>query len=115
MNNEEDSVILEEFESSVNDSRVSEILSYLRSIYKELSKCGYEKYLSFDLGMVHRLDYYTGIIFDGFVYGSGKTVLSGGRYDNLIAKFGRNLNAVGFGLSIDEVFDVVKAMKKGGN
>ncbi len=115
MNNEEDSAILKEFEETVNDSRISDILSYLRSIYVELSKCGYEKYLSFDLGMVHRLDYYTGIIFDGFVYGSGRTVLSGGRYDNLIAKFGRDLNAVGFGLSVDEIFDVVKTIKKGEN
>lgn len=115
MNNPEDSEILEVFEKTVNDERVSEILSYLRTIYKELCKCGYEKYLSFDLGMVHRLDYYTGIIFDGLVYGSGKTVLSGGRYDNLISKFGRDLNAVGFGLSIDEVFDVVKTSKKGEN
>ena len=115
MNNEDDVNSLNEFEATVNDERVTEILSYLRSIYKELSKCGYEKYLSFDLGMVHRLDYYTGIIFGGFVYGSGRTVLSGGRYDNLIAKFGRDLNAVGFGLSIDEVFDVVKTSKKGDN
>ena len=107
--------ILDIFENTVNDDRVSEILVYLRTIYKELYKCGYEKYLSFDLGMVHRIDYYTGIIFDGFVHGSGKTVLSGGRYDNLISKFGRDLNAVGFGLSIDEVFDVVKTSKKGEN
>ena len=115
MNNAEDAQILDEFEKAVNDERVTEILTYLKTIYKELCKCGYCKYLSFDLGMVHRIDYYTGIIFDGFVYGSGKTVLSGGRYDNLISKFGRDLNAVGFGLSVDEVFDVVKTSKKGDN
>lgn len=115
LDNGEDSSILKEFELAVNNENVSEVLNYLRYIYEELSKCGYSKYLSFDLGMVKRLDYYTGIIFDGFVYGSGKTVLSGGRYDNLISKFGRDLNAVGFGLSIDEVFDVVKTSKGGNN
>lgn len=112
MNSCEDLNELTKFEETVGDERVSGILSYLGSIFKELSNCGYGKYLSFDLGMVHRLDYYTGIIFDGFVYGSGQTVLSGGRYDNLIAEFGRDLNAVGFGLNVDEIFDIVKSNKR---
>lgn len=46
------------------------------------------------------MDYYTGITFRGLVPGLGWPVLSGGRYDDLVANFGRPLAAVGFGLSV---------------
>ena len=46
---------------------------------------GYEKYVSFDLGMVNHFDYYTGIIFRGYTYGTGDAIGKGGRYDNLLA------------------------------
>lgn len=112
MTNSGDADNLLEFEKEVGSNQVSEILNYIRTVFKELSSCGYEKYLSFDLGMVHRLDYYTGVIFDGFVYGSGRTVLSGGRYDNLICKYGRDLSAIGFGLNIEDTFDILKMAKR---
>ena len=47
--------------------------------------------------------YYTGIIFRGYFEGVGVTVLSGGRYDNLIARFGRDIPAVGFSIKIDSL------------
>ena len=36
-------------------------------------------YVRFDLGMVHQIDYYTGVVFRGYVEGAGDAVLSGGR------------------------------------
>ena len=64
--------------------------------------------LTFDLGMVPGVNYYTGIIFRGYFEGVGVTVLSGGRYDNLIARFGRDIPAVGFSIKIDSLLDVVE-------
>ncbi len=58
--------------------------------------------------MVPRLDYYTGIIFRGYVQGVGNTVLSGGRYDNLIKVFGRDEKAIGFSINIDCLIQLVK-------
>lgn len=82
-------------------------LSYLEKIYEELKSLGYEKSITFDLGMVPRLNYYTGIIFRGFVDGVGATVLSGGRYDDLISRFGRDCPAVGFSINLDTLLSVI--------
>lgn len=54
-----------------------------------------------DLGLVHKKDYYTGIIFRGYVEGYGQPVLSGGRYDTLLGDFGRDAAAVGFGVNVE--------------
>lgn len=98
--------ILEEGEKySVNNETLNAI-KYLKNIYNVLDKLGYGDKLTFDLGIVPRLNYYTGIIFKGYVEGVGVTVLRGGRYDNLIARFGRDLPAVGFSINIDPLLQL---------
>ena len=62
-----------------------------------------EQYVTFDLGMVGQLHYYTGIIFRGYADGSGYSILSGGRYDNLVAQYGVAMPAVGMALKLNEV------------
>lgn len=78
-------------------------LSYLRELYDILSAAGYGQYLRFDLGLVHQIDYYTGVVFRGYVEGAGDAVLSGGRYDTLMGDFGRNAPATGFAVDVDAV------------
>ena len=55
----------------------------------------------FDLGLVQRNDYYTGVVFSAYIPGEGEAVLSGGRYDSLLDWFGQPMPAVGFALKID--------------
>ncbi|MCD7918473.1 MAG: ATP phosphoribosyltransferase regulatory subunit [Clostridiales bacterium] len=81
----------------------SATLDYLRELYAMLVAAGYGDYIRFDLGMVHRLNFYTGVIFRGYVQGAGEEVLSGGRYDNLVAAFGRPAQATGFTVNVDVV------------
>lgn len=76
-------------------------LEYLQQLYQALCQMGLEKQVQIDLGMVHRNEYYTGVIFRGYVAGSGEMVVSGGRYDTLLARFGSALPAIGFGISVD--------------
>ncbi len=78
-------------------------VDYLSSLYDELSAAGYGQYIRFDLGMVHQIDYYTGVVFRGYVEGAGDAVLSGGRYDNLVGVFGREAQATGFAVDVDAV------------
>ena len=54
-----------------------------------------------DLGLVHEMDYYTGIMFRGYLGGAGAAILAGGRYNALCAKFGRDLPAAGFGIDVE--------------
>lgn len=78
-------------------------LSYLRELYEALSAAGCGEYIRFDLGLVHQIDYYTGVIFRGYARGAGAPVLSGGRYDNLLGAFGRPAPAIGFAVDVDLV------------
>ena len=81
----------------------SAALVYLRQLYAALCKAGYGDHIRFDLGMVHQIDYYTGLVFRGYVEGAGDAVLSGGRYDKLVEAFGREAPATGFAVDVDAV------------
>ena len=81
----------------------SAALVYLRQLYTALSKAGYGEHIRFDLGLVHQIDYYTGVVFRGYVEGAGDAVLSGGRYDKLVETFGRPAPATGFAVDVDAV------------
>ena len=83
-------------------------IEYLEKLADALEALGYGDRITFDLGMVPRLDYYTGIIFKGYADGVGTTVLSGGRYDNLIAKFGNDTPAIGFSINLDSMLNIMK-------
>lgn len=57
----------------------------------------------YDLGLVRSIDYYTGVIFQVYDPGHGQPLGGGGRYDNLLANFGRPLPAVGFALNVERL------------
>lgn len=78
-------------------------LDYLRKLHWALVGAGLGDSIRYDLGLVHQLDYYTGVIFRGYAQGAGAPVLSGGRYDNLLGTFGRPAPAVGFAVNVDLV------------
>lgn len=92
--------VLEEAESLAG---VSDSIDYLKLLYGELKAAGYGEFVRFDLGLVHQIDYYTGVVFRGYVEGAGSPVLSGGRYDNLVERFGCKAEATGFAVDVDAV------------
>lgn len=75
----------------------------LRTLVDALVAAGLGERIAVDLGEVRGLDYYTGLVFRIFAPGLGFEVGSGGRYDGLLARFGRPLPAVGFMLGLDRV------------
>ncbi|MCR4616066.1 MAG: ATP phosphoribosyltransferase regulatory subunit [Clostridiales bacterium] len=77
-----------------------EAIQSLREICDSLYELGLHDKIGIDLGLVHRSNYYTGIVFRGYIEGSGEIVISGGRYDKLIGEFGKTLPANGFGVEI---------------
>ena len=79
------------------------VIPYLRSLYERLTQAGDARRFRFDLGLVHQIDYYTGVIFRGYTHGAGAAVLSGGRYDNLLASFGADAPATGFACDVDAI------------
>ena len=58
--------------------------------------------INVDFSIVNDMAYYNGIVFQGYLKGFPKAVLSGGRYDNLVKKFRNDISAIGFALYLDE-------------
>jgi len=83
-------------------------LKRLEEIYIGLKEKGCEKYVTFDLSMLSKYNYYTGIIFHAYSYGYGEPIAKGGRYDNLLSHFGRELPAVGFAIVVDQLQRVLR-------
>lgn len=73
----------------------------LHNIYDLLKAYGFEKYIVIDLGLINHMDYYSGIIFQGFANSIGKPVLMGGRYDQLAKQFQASIPAIGFATDIN--------------
>lgn len=79
----------------------------LRRIYKALSYYGYETNIGFDLSMLDGYNYYTGIIFRGYTYGTGDAIVTGGRYNNLLKQFGKDAPSIGFAFKVDELMNAM--------
>ena len=83
----------------------------LERIYDILRIYGVEKYVTFDLSMTGTYGYYTGIVFRGYTYGSGDAIVKGGRYDNLLEKFGKKSPSIGFAIVVDELMNAMNRQK----
>ena len=81
----------------------AEAVEELRAVAGALRTAGLGDRLAVDLGEVRGLDYYTGLVFRVYAPALGFEVGGGGRYDTLLARFGRPLPAVGFMLGLDRV------------
>ena len=93
--------ILDAAEAMAGNERSLAAVRRLKRLYSLLDCYGLSGYVSFDLGMLGKYQYYTGIIFRGVTSGMGEPVVSGGRYDGLMAQFGKDAPAVGFAVSVD--------------
>jgi len=103
--------VIDEVEKLTSNRRSLKALANLRSVLEVIDDYGLGRYVSVDLGTVQGLNYYTGIIFRGFTYGIGFPVLSGGRYDDLVEKFGKKCPATGFSLGVNMVMMALDRQK----
>ncbi len=75
----------------------------LGKVLNSLSNCGFSDKVFIDLSILRDFDYYTGIVFEGYSPRLGYPLLGGGRYDNLLSKYGYDCNATGFAMGIDRI------------
>ena len=99
------SVISKARELCLGVKDAEDALDYLENIYDILDSNGLSENISIDLATVNDMDYYTGIVFRGYLDYTGETVLGGGRYDNLMSNFGECEGATGFGVNLSLVAD----------
>ena len=90
------------------NSEALSVVNYVRDLYTLLTSAGYGDNIMVDMGIVHQIDYYTGVVFGGYIEGAGEPVLTGGRYDNLINNFDYDVPATGFAINVCLVADAMK-------
>lgn len=103
--------MLDRANTLVSNPQSLEAIDRMRKVYNALCTYGYEKYFGFDLSMLNRYNYYTGIVFNGYTYGTGDAVVKGGRYNNLLAKFGKDAPSVGFAIYVDDLMSAISRNK----
>ncbi len=93
----------EYFKQAKEYPKICAALSHLYDMNDLLAIYGVEDYVTFDLGLIRSYQYYTGIIFSGYTFGSGEPIVSGGRYDDLLGHFGTEKPAIGFAILLDQL------------
>lgn len=81
-------------------------IRHLCEIWDNLAAYGVQEHVLIDLTMIGDFSYYTGMTFEGYASNLGFPVCSGGRYDNLLAQFGRPAPATGFALKTNRIMEV---------
>jgi ATP phosphoribosyltransferase regulatory subunit len=99
--------ILEAAGGLVHNRRSERALAELARVRELLVAHGLGSVVGLDLGAIRDFDYYTGVIFEGYGRDLGRPVAQGGRYDGLLARFGRPAPATGFVVQLDLVCELL--------
>lgn len=97
--------------SMTNDALALASLDHLCSIWDALVDYGVSEHVMIDLTMIGDFSYYTGMTFEGYAEELGFPVCSGGRYDNLLAQFGRPAPATGFALKTNRILEALAGQR----
>ncbi|MGO1042993.1 ATP phosphoribosyltransferase regulatory subunit [Clostridioides difficile] len=99
--------VIEKAQKFYCNDKMKQALEELKQINDLIEECNFLDKARFDLSMITMLDYYEGVMFRGYYPDSYKEILSGGRYDSLTKEYGREIPAIGFTLSVDELMKYV--------
>ena len=99
--------ILEEAERFAVGEEAMAALENLREILRHLEAHGALGAVILDLGLIGRHDYYTGVVYEAYVAGHGFTIANGGRYDNLLRRFGKEMPATGFAIYLERLLSTL--------
>src|SRR5690625_1251576 len=93
--------VLEKVQTLPLTEQLKEKLSDIEKIYTVLEAYEVTEHIVIDLSLINHMDYYSAIIFQGFIEQIGKPILMGGRYDALASHFDADFPAIGFAFDID--------------
>ncbi|GAA1381125.1 ATP phosphoribosyltransferase regulatory subunit [Peribacillus frigoritolerans] len=91
----------------VENNKGQDSLAELKELSAQLKEFDVEQYVSFDLTLVSHMSYYTGTLFEVYAGQVGSPIGNGGRYDNLLEKFGWNASATGFAIRVDRLAEAL--------
>ena len=93
--------VLKALESICSSQETHQALSTLRCLSEMLSLTPHASNIRFDFSIVNDMNYYNGIVFQGFLDGICESVLFGGQYDHLMERLGKKDRAIGFAIYLD--------------
>lgn len=100
--------VFKKMESLCINDAMKCVVDKLKAIYHHLEVTGYAKYISFDLGFTNQMNYYSDLIFKGYINNWGEPVINGGRYNHLSEKFGISRPACGFGIDLLKMMEYME-------
>lgn len=94
---------LETARGLIRNDEMRDAWDELNAVAQALAGNGFRDRINLDFSVVNDLDYYNGLIFQGYVEGAPLATLNGGRYDNLLHRMGKESGAIGFAILLDEL------------
>ncbi|MCC6543422.1 MAG: ATP phosphoribosyltransferase regulatory subunit [Nitrospirae bacterium] len=95
--------VFDRAEGVIQNAESKEALINLKEIYETLCSYGLKEHVLIDLCEIRGIDYYTGLFFEIFHDGVAYPLGRGGRYDNLIGKFGLDCPSTGFAIDVESI------------
>lgn len=93
--------VIDELKKLSINNKTDEVIDELEGVYNMLKIYGCGNNINIDFSIINNMSYYNGIVFKGYVAGIPSNILSGGRYDKLLHKLGKDAGAIGFALYLD--------------
>ncbi|UOQ94350.1 ATP phosphoribosyltransferase regulatory subunit [Halobacillus shinanisalinarum] len=84
----------------------------LKQLYKILNQYGVDQYVHVDLNLISHMNYYTGILFEGYAPNLGALLCNGGRYDTLLPSFQLNASATGFAIHLERLIEALDVQEE---
>jgi len=106
-----DRSVLNRAQSLAVNNKAKMALENLSQVLDTIDLYGLMDYVTIDLGEIRRLNYYSGVIFEGFVSGMGEEICGGGRYDNLLNCYGYNMPATGFAINVESLMKALDSQR----
>lgn len=100
--------VIHKAKEMVYDNKGLQALIYLDQVWDILETYQVTQYMHIDFTTLRGQNYYTGMIFEVYAPPVGFPICGGGRYNDLIAEFGRNAPAVGFGIWVERLMEALQ-------
>jgi ATP phosphoribosyltransferase regulatory subunit len=94
---------LEQIKDLVSGEKMQKAYDELYRISEAMELYGIADKLYLDISVINDMNYYDGVIFNGFIKDIPESVLSGGRYDRLLSRPGKKVGAIGFAVYLDKL------------
>lgn len=101
---------IEEARQLTVNGRARRAVETVASLWAALEAYGVTEALLLDFNLISNMNYYTGVVFEGYAADLGSPLLGGGRYDRLLEQFGRPAPATGFAIKMDRLLQVTPAL-----